>query len=339
MTHFGTYGKLKSTVHPYRTDIGDSHADFLTFGKFGRDTVGWAKDKTHWQQWRDWYLMSDIDKKMVLKKQFRIEKDSARERIASWFKHNPGKNLVCEIGNEPNLYPYIAPDVYAWYFSMWHVFIKSINRNIKVMNGGYWIFYGLPDGILESLPALGVKYTAVIDYHNEFLRYTRFQPDIINLHWYPFVDNYGDYCGIKLVEFNFSWNEIWLTEFGNINSLSESKVCQLIINMVTDIKFWENITHIYYFKSSGIDSKLVEFQKQLTKWKNKRLVKRLLKFSHRYKWVLRYIPKFAGIINAADIIELLHLAERYENKLPLQGLETDGKLNSLGRAYFEVINN
>jgi len=107
-------------------------------------------------------------KKEVLEDQILSEEPLVTGYIndAIEFHESNGNNspqLYFEVGNEPNIYPYIPPDLYAWYYLKWRNIIldkvaqinsgRSSSEQItpNIMPGGLWIFDGMPEALLDIL--------------------------------------------------------------------------------------------------------------------------------------------------------------------------------------------
>lgn len=336
---WGTYGKLRSKEHPYRTDIGiPNKTDFITVGKVDSKLYSF-KGWSYFRIFKYWTAFTEAGKKIYLRTIFQRENGDAAQRIKSCIEPP-----IVEIGNEPNLFPYMSPSLYAWYYGLWWDFIKFVRPDAKVMNGGYWINSGLPNGIMKCLPLLGIEETNAEEYHRDFLFVLPREkhPDILNLHFYPFGKSYmsGADGMAQLYYFDNKHANIIVSEYGNINPFSLSTTCRLVDEMILDIDSLDNLSAAYYFKETGTDSKFDEFMKEYRKWKKPlRWLKKLLRFINRWpNWMLRRLPKLFGVLSAKDAQELILLAEKYEKQLPIQGLETNGKLNELGETYFDCIN-
>lgn len=94
------------------------------------------------------------------------EREVIDEYVAAALAANPDRlELVFEIGNEPNAFPAMAPDTYAWYFMRWRKAIldemkvinmarKAANQaelQAKFMPAGLWIFEGSPEYLTRVL--------------------------------------------------------------------------------------------------------------------------------------------------------------------------------------------
>lgn len=340
---YGTYGKLRSKIHPYRTSIGDLYSDFLTVGKLDNNSAEWIGGKSHLKRFVYWTLLSDKKKRIILFKRFVTESENVKNKMKEYIIKRG--ELVVEIANEPNLYPYISPKLYAYYYTLWYDFIKSVDPKIKITNGGYWIFDELPTEILNCIEKLRIKTTSVVEYHTEFLKYidSNIQPDIINLHFYPWMLNNQIidkknvlYYIIDRIADN---KDVWITEYGNINPISEERTVEFISKLINKIKSFEKIKRAYYYKYTGVDSKLEEIQKEILKWKSKKAVRFFSRMAKRrgFRWAYKFLPKLFNIIPGRNVMEIMHLIDLYSKRLPLQGIETDGKLNSIGNAYWSKV--
>ncbi|MFC1584574.1 FlgD immunoglobulin-like domain containing protein [Fibrobacterota bacterium] len=111
-------------------------------------------------------------KESLLNKQFELEANvqqlgpfrismTVHNFILAYLAQNPGATeIVFEIGNEPNVHPYIPPELYADFYLKWHDAITATglyynavngtNIEFKVMNGGLWIHEGLPDALVDT---------------------------------------------------------------------------------------------------------------------------------------------------------------------------------------------
>ena len=71
--------------------------------------------------------------------------------------------IVFEVGNEPNCYPYMDPDLYGWYYLTWRreilaaVAAFNVGRpagqavSASIMPAGLWMYEGLPDAVTRTL--------------------------------------------------------------------------------------------------------------------------------------------------------------------------------------------
>jgi hypothetical protein len=83
---------------------------------------------------------------------------------------------VFEVANEPNLYPYASPALYAWYYYRWHRLVTAraqamgIADRVRLMPAGLWITKGPPSSVLQILQAVleGAAADAEL-YYRQFL--------------------------------------------------------------------------------------------------------------------------------------------------------------------------
>lgn len=342
---FGTFGKLKSQPdHPYCTGVGGGTSDNITVGKLDNNSVPWARGKSHFERFKYWTRLSDKKKWVILQQQFKAEKGNFRQRLKTWCELNkkqPG-DLVVAVGNEPNLYPYIPPEMYAKFFKMWRDWIKAVNPEIRVMNGGFFVFEGYPKGVIKCLNLAGIKHTEY--YKNRFYAALKAgdDPDVLNIHFYPWLVGgiskltaLIKYVQSVVAEYTIP---VQITEWGNINAISQSSTNIMVSQIVKAFKSM-HIEKAYYFKATGTDSKLKDFQKELKRWRSRRAVRIVLRWSRRrgFRWAARMLPKLFGFIPGREIIQVLDIIDKYSKQLPIQGLETNGKLNSTGKAYMDAI--
>jgi hypothetical protein len=103
-------------------------------------------------------------KRDVLQQIFDSEKGGLQALIQNAYNANRSRPVVIEIGNEPNMYPAMAPETYGWYLKMYASAIRqaaaAVDKarprdaaavQVKIMAGGLWIFDGLPDYVTEAL--------------------------------------------------------------------------------------------------------------------------------------------------------------------------------------------
>jgi hypothetical protein len=103
-------------------------------------------------------------KRDVLQQIFDSEKDDIQTLIRNTFNANPSKPVVFEVGNEPNIHPAMAPEMYGWYVKMYADAIRDaasvINKaqplntseiQVKIMSGGLWVMDGMPDHLVQAL--------------------------------------------------------------------------------------------------------------------------------------------------------------------------------------------
>lgn len=100
-------------------------------------------------------------KRDVLKLMHDSEKDLIRKVIENYLSIGTSDTIVFEIGNEPNIYPAMAPETYGWYLEMYADTIKKAAAavrsqqkrvvNVKIMAAGLWISDGMPSALVEAL--------------------------------------------------------------------------------------------------------------------------------------------------------------------------------------------
>lgn len=178
--------------------------------------------------------------------------------------------IVFEVGNEPNVYPYVPPDLYAWYYLRWRneilraVAVVNDNRpreapvSAHFMPAGLWIFEGLPPVVLKALRArlrIGslVLWPGIITdtarYYREFVDALGGAPalciDVGNLHFYPYIHRYAAYGEGNLdqhlkmlarlaayVAERSSTGRVWLTEMGNINPYDDRRTADDVLTPI-----------------------------------------------------------------------------------------------------------
>jgi hypothetical protein len=137
---------------------------------------------------------------------------------------------VWEIGNEPNWYPYVTPENYAYQFQLYHEFITDLDSTAKLMNGGISLYPG-----------------SWVNWLDGFLVYYNGSPpiDVWNIHPYDTFDTQAGARTIsKIVSFHNWLNDIdpggtiWITEFGKGNWYPESE--QNIVRYIEIVCGWLN---------------------------------------------------------------------------------------------------
>lgn len=199
--------------------------------------------------------------------------------VAAWKNSRGSAAPVFEIANEPNVFPYISPDQYAWYYLKWHAEIKKVAPDALVMPGGLWIFEGLPNDVLNKLHYVEIKMVNTRNYLETFLsslesrsgKPSRDLVDIGNLHFYPYVGTQRSYETIEqhfqnlasLAGFlggKVSTGKVWLTEMGNISPLSPlvtSAFMEITMTKLVALSDQQKvIERWYWFEGAGEDSKL-----------------------------------------------------------------------------------
>lgn len=125
--------------------------------------------------------------------------------VDGWVANGMSGPPVFEIANEPNVYPYMTPETYAWYYAQWVDEIKKVRGDAIILNGGIFCFQGLPRFIRTNLSFAGINQNpdinSEIDYFKNFIAYLKllkptnwaeYRPDILNLHFYPYIDIMAD---------------------------------------------------------------------------------------------------------------------------------------------------
>lgn len=136
--------------------------------------------------------------KDVLKAQISAESPGLRGmlegRIAELEAKGRPLEVAVEVANEPNAFPYIPADLYAWYYARWWGLVKgqmaSINSSrqaagkaaaaLKMMPAGLWTWEGMPAAMLQAIDkgffakVNGIQLDARVEtstpaYYNNFL--------------------------------------------------------------------------------------------------------------------------------------------------------------------------
>ena len=271
---FRTYGTKECLDYPWRTNGLQHHGpdvlqivldvDFLTVGVI--ENFGSLVSEQRC------LLFSTFDNKeqsAVITAKF----DSQAELIRRIIKESPsGMGRVWEIGNEPNLYPYIEPTAYAYLYAKYYKHIKALDSTARVMPGGLFVKEIFPalDYLAKRFGRISGDLKVIYStakYYDIFVKATRdlgADIDLCNLHIYPGVmkmtkslDNALLAIHKKNKEFGIS--EIWVTETGNINPASILPDDGLIDGMRALLDFYVhntvNITRWYWFKAEGYDKK------------------------------------------------------------------------------------
>ena len=211
----------------------------------------------------------------VLEDQIRSEIDRLPHLIREFAKANRtdatgrfiDEPVVFEIGNEPNIYLYMPPDMYASYYLRWREellkAVAAVNRERRAgetirprfMPAGLWVFEGLPPVILKVLQTrvwVGplVLWPGVITdtarYYREFVDALGGDPcayiDVGNLHFYPYIHRYAAFgegnldrhldvlAGLAAyVAERSSTGHVWMTEMGNINPYDDQRTADEVL--------------------------------------------------------------------------------------------------------------
>jgi len=175
-----------------------------------------------------------------------------------------GRERVWEIGNEPNLLPYIPPKSAAYLYCIYYKFIKSVDPTAKVMNGGLFVMEAMPDIFKAFKIVLPEEYVySTVEYYRIYLEEIKrlgCKVDIASIHIYPFMMSMSNRLKESLLEIRslldtHGVKEIWVTETGNINPLLPEK---LLLSGTSDLlDFYIHntvgITRWYWFKIEGTD--------------------------------------------------------------------------------------
>lgn len=327
---YGTYGKSKAHSWPYRVDIGTGDkSDFITVGKIDNSIEGKYANKKK-LSYKDivlsFHYLSESKKLKILNEQFEKEKKYIKEYVENW-RLNHNTEPIFEIANEPNLFPYLSPETYAIYYKLWHDEIKKVEPNAKIMIGGLWIYEGLPKMITNALSFLNIKGTDTVKYLKDFLYLLelKYHPDILNLHFYPYVDKYktldidGHFKNLEKIMNISKFKEVWITEFGNINTFNLTETSFFIEKLLERINKLK-IDRIYFFKTTLSYSHWGIFY-MLNEYYNK----------HRIWFKLIYFK--ISLLFFWSKRKLLKLLKNYIKNPPIQHLESDGNLNSVGEVY------
>ena len=258
---YRTYGRLSESQLPYRIGRGEGTSDIITVGKLDNSVNGKYKILTNDQETlKDFHYREDglvfsgnnyftkvsgvLNTKVnILDLDYEAElKVTDMEAILETWKINHGDEPpVFEIANEPNLFPYMSPVLYAYHYIRWWEYIKKHAPNAVIMNGGLFIADTLPDSIKKSMRYFGIPYMTTINYYLEFIDIInkisyKYIPKILNLHFYPYVHTGGDSSIENHVKHLQSiinrlggyYGEVWLTEFGNINPKNMSYTYNMV---------------------------------------------------------------------------------------------------------------
>jgi len=320
--YHGTYGKSAHLNLPYRTDKGGGQADFITVGKIDNGRVGiFSEDKklSYTEMVARWTLMNDRQKKDHLQDILAGESGMLPELLKDWDKHHPDKIPVFEVGNEPNLFPYISPGLYGWYYDQWVEKIERLWPSAKIMNGGFFCTSLLPKKIRKKLRLLGVRETDEQYWFAEFRAASIETPFALNLHVYPTTDSLPHVAramhGFPGVQ------RVWLTEWGNINPLNMRDTVKFIKDLSLALQTKTNtlVDRMYYFQARHSERHFQIFHELRRRFGSElwwRRVTELYKFLFRRKssWMRMVID--------------------YISNPPIQSLEDrDGNLNEIGKLF------
>lgn len=341
---YRVYGHLEGFKH--RVDIGTGDSDFITVGKLDFPNVGPYRYKkpgvTVAKILRDFHLLKDV--KQILDEQFVVEKNIVKESIENWKKFHGEEPPIIEVANEPNLFPYVNPELYASYYMKWASYVRELSPNCKLMNGGFFMSDDYPEFIKRILKIVGIKNT--YEYCKTFLKIVRKEnpdllPDILNLHLYPYIGE-AFYCEKmdksfsslkKYEEFGY---EIWLTETGNLNPYNMNGTYLFTKKLLDNLEN-SNVKRWYYFEAVGGDEKLELLPPLTKKVDTASLIWKIVSLPVRIwgiKWLVNKIGYKIGFLNIDMIDEMLDTAKLYCRNVPIQCLvDVNGKLNKIGELY------
>lgn len=273
---FCTFGTKEILSLPYRIN-----------GIYYHDHDPWLHDIWQIFDKLDFIMVADIrtdprirddeDKKKELenslkffKKSFSMQKDiydaklEDQKILIKRLIESNGKGRVWEIGNEPNLLPYIQPKSAAYLYFIYYKYIKSLDSTAKVMNGGLFVTEAMPNirqvfrvFIPEELAYTTVEYYKI---YLEEIKRLGCKVDIANIHIYPFMMDMSYGLKKSLVELRslldtYNIKEIWVTETGNINPLLPDELLLSGTSKLLDFYTHNTIgiTRWYWFKIEGTD--------------------------------------------------------------------------------------
>lgn len=360
---YRTYEQLTKQQLPYRIHEGRGKSDFITVGKL-TNCKGVYSDKSFIEVYNDFHSRKEgielVDNKFVisgkntksaiLKKNLELRISELPKIKARWEEFHPGRTPKIEIGNEPNIFPYMSPLLYAWYYKKWHDKVTEIMPDAVFMNGGLWILYGLPNVILKNLNLIKVTNYSAKKYYKEVFTILRtfdekYIPQILNLHFYPYIGRYSkhniaqhaDWLKNTILSLNdFYKKAVWLTEFGNINPLNSEDTRNFVKSMMNELET-TGIRRWYYFRVAGTDSKFDIIKDNKSKYT---LIKTLMFFANipLIKIIVNSILKISKMPSVSDLNKLLAIFKDYSNRLPKQSLEKNSELNIVGEFYLKRAN-
>lgn len=329
---YRTYGKSSFLDVPHRLDKGDYKSSFITVGKIDNSDLGKYKESNKIsfnKMILDFHFRTEKSKWDILLDIFNQEKSILKTKLDEWVANRLVPPIV-EIANEPNLFPYLSPSLYSSYYKLWFDEIKSINPDTKIMNGGLWINEGLPKFIIKGLSVLNIKEVSASIYFKKVfdLLGEDYAPDILNLHFYPYIykdsplNMAGHIENLKKIIKESGIDEVWLTEFGNINCFSMESTRIIIDMILSELKKVNEIKHIYYYCTVDGDQKLdllVEMNRIYNK--NRNIFSKI----------------FGGVFSIFKKNPMIDLTKEYIEHPPIQNLEDSNGLNVVGMAYKHYI--
>ncbi len=218
------------------------------------------------------YYLSDLFKslfpneqvptqKEILDQIFEYEKPFIRNLI------RPGDftRQYWSIGYEPNFFPFMSPEQYAEYFTKYYRYIKSHDPDAKILGPSILLtelmenpeqivfsyipplLWGFLSGVEDEFTELIQSYIQKTDCKSWFQRFIEsldddIQIDVLDIHVFPlatrFQDINWDSVASKIDSFALfasqltQTQEIWVTEFGNIDHRrSENEAVAICLNL------------------------------------------------------------------------------------------------------------
>ncbi|MFA5204264.1 MAG: hypothetical protein WC708_07655 [Lentisphaeria bacterium] len=404
---YGTFGRLPGQSLPWRDGwcgaaLVDQGADFVTVGALDVTTGGpyahlqadFLQINLRWLplvDWHDqvpprrWYslyhrLLDRLgvpaglrSKQDVLAAQLAAEAPEL-EALLQAYGRSSREAYRFEIANEPNAYPYMSPELYAWYYGEWRRCILAAAARhgtagkVRLMPGGLWVWeVSAAPGVAVLRRFAAPEAVSTELYYRRFLRALgeRTAPegaalgeaelqrrggalvDLGNLHFYPWV--YADAASAtgepvathlrrhcrrlgalsQWVAAHATSRQVWLTEAGNINPLSDDELARDFMTPFLDgldrLGAPGNpagITRWHWFKAAGEDSKFKAFQEV-----------------RPYLPVLRALVWPAALVLGLDPRDLrcsLGIVECWARQNPSQGLRSrDGQPRKIEPFYLE----
>jgi hypothetical protein len=254
---------------------------------------------------RKWFRVQEDElcKKNVLQKQIDLEKEYVLKYIQQAVKDiklqqedTQALTLYFEVGNEPNHFPYIPPEMYAWYYQEWYQIIiqaveiwnrdSSVTVETKIMPGGVILSHVITPEMRDILSrGIILRYKDIelvadgnmntIEYWDIFIQNlggkVHHMIDIVSLHTYPILtESYSvedSLEELKKVSHHIlntlgtesHKKEIWLTEIGNLNPRTiEETINNFARPILVFLKEYQvpAIARWYWYKGRGVDPKL-----------------------------------------------------------------------------------
>ena len=223
MDYFTEWGQTLADMTPFYTN---STIDVEIINKIGEA----AKGLTYAAVMDNLGVASDErSREAVLEKRLASDGGERLKRlILNYEKANNSKTIIFEIGNEPNLFPYIPSKLYAIYYRKWvkEIFMAMVSINTtrnekdylypEFVNGGLFISDGLPltvtsvltGYIRSSLFEVGMGHVGADTYYQSFISYLNGFSEPSNPGWklYDGVLNGGWSIGYGM---GFTYNYFW----------------------------------------------------------------------------------------------------------------------------------